>query len=510
MLYRTGPGGHQIDTEKNTTFSVSHWFDGLSQVHRFALTPSADGTHVSEVTYNSRHTCDELVQKVRKTGELGKLSFGQKYDPCQSFFKKVMSTFQAATAEKPSDPEDCNVGVTLQANMPYPGKMPKGSVKPKANDIDTFWAKTDTASMQQLDPTSLQPLTLTFQERMHPLLKGPFAAAHSRSDPVTGDWYNFNLELGRNSTYRVFRVSGATGQVDILATLKGDDIKPAYIHSFMMTERYLLFCIYSSHLSMGGMAVLWVKNLLEAMEFDSDSKNIWFVIDRIGDKGIVGIYESEAFFAFHPVNAWEQPSETDPKKVDIVTDVPTFPDISVLKRFYYENMKGSSPDALNYVGEHRSQGRGSLTRFKLSSVGDRSISIDSARGRVETVFKAKSDDSMELPTFNPKLTGKPSRYIWGVCDRGNSTFIDGLIKFDSRDQTSKAWIVHGQSPGEPIFIPDPEGKDEDDGVNLSVVLDGTKGKSYLLVLDAKTFTEVGRAEMESAVGFGFHGSHISL
>ena len=69
--------------------------------------------------------------------------------------------------------------------------------------------------------------------------------------------------------------------------------------------------------------------------------------------------------------------------------------------------------------------------------------------------------------------------------------------------------MHAQSPGEPIFLPDPQGKDEDDGVLLSVVLDGTKGKSYLLCLDAKSFEEVGRAEMESVVAFGFHGTHTS-
>ena len=46
------------------------------------------------------------------------------------------------------------------------------------------------------------------------------------------------------------------------------------------------------------------------------------------------------------------------------------------------------------------------------------------------------------------------------------------------------------------------------GTLLSVVLDGTKGKSYLLVLDAKSFTELGRAEMESVVSFRFHGANI--
>ena len=51
--------------------------------------------------------------------------------------------------------------------------------------------------------------------------------------------------------------------------------------------------------------------------------------------------------------------------------------------------------------------------------------------------------------------------------------------------------------------------DEDDGVLLSVVLDGPAGKSYLLVLDAKTMTEMGRADVRGVIGLGFHGTHVS-
>ena len=54
----------------------------------------------------------------------------------------------------------------------------------------------------------------------------------------------------------------------------------------------------------------------------------------------------------------------------------------------------------------------------------------------------------------------------------------------------------------------PEGTEEDDGVLLSVVLDGLRGKSYLLCLDARTMKEMGRAETDVVVGFGFHGLHV--
>lgn len=69
-----------------------------------------------------------------------------------------------------------------------------------------------------------------------------------------------------------------------------------------------------------------------------------------------------------------------------------------------------------------------------------------------------------------------------------STFFDGLVKYDVHTQTATYFSVHGHSPGEAIFIPNPVGT---------------------IVLDAKTMKEVGRASMDFAVSFGFHGAYRS-
>ena len=496
-----------MTTSKNDIFSVSHWFDGFSQTHRFVLLPPEDGEYITCVTYNSRHTCDNLIEHVRKTGDLSSISFGQQEDPCSSFFKKVMSSFQAITAKNGSDASRVNVGVTLKPNMPVPGitsRKGEGS-----SYIDSLWAKTDSASLQKIDPISLEPSEVLQHPKLHPDLKGPFTGAHSRTDPVTGDWYNYNLELGRQAVYRVFCVSAKTGRTTMLATLSGGLIKAAYLHSIMLTERYVILCIYDAYYAKGGLKVLWTKNMLEAMEFDPNKNNIWLVIDRLHGQGLVAMFQSEPFFAFHPVNAWDQVSETDPANIDIVTEIPVYKNLNILKRFYYHNMKGTSPGARNYVGENREKALASLTRFKLPNVGKSTISTKSKPELVEKIFVASANDTPELPTFDPRLATKPSRYIYGISDRGHSTFLDGLLKLDTETRTAKSWLVHAQSPGEPIFVPNPEGTVEDDGVLLSVVLDGTHGKSYLLVLDARSFTEIGRAAMETVVSFGFHGTHVA-
>ena len=66
----------------------------------------------------------------------------------------------------------------------------------------------------------------------------------------------------------------------------------------------------------------------------------------------------------------------------------------------------------------------------------------------------------------------------------------------------------GCVPGEPIFVPRSGGTDEDDGVVLTVVLDSTLLRSKLVILDAKTMEETGRAEMKTIFPIGFHGAFV--
>ncbi|KAL8739754.1 MAG: hypothetical protein Q9190_007473 [Brigantiaea leucoxantha] len=481
---------------------MSHWFDGFSQTHRFELCAPESEKYVTKVKYNSRHGCHERMERLRKTGDLTNITFGQQQDPCKSFFRKAMSYFYTATLPKGNGLEDNNIGVTVHPNS-------KGFPSNRESQAETIWIKTDSAALQELDPATLEPIGVTNQTTLHPDLRGSLSASHMRTDPATGDYYNYNLELGSQAVYRVFHVSASTGKTEILATISSPNIRGAYLHSTMITEKYIILCLYDAYYIQGGAKMLFTKNMVDALEFDPNQKNKWLVIDRLHGKGLVGIFESDPFFAFHCVNSWDQPSGGENGGTDIIADISTYENLDILKRFFYKNIKSTSPTALDYVGENSTRARPRIQRFKLPAVGDTTISPDDAPcGKVELILDVPIADSVELPTFNPKYCTKPSRYIYGVSDKANSVFLDGLTKYDTETRTAKSRVVHAHSPGEPIFVADPEGREEDDGVLLSVVLDGTSGKSYLLVLDAKTFEEVGRASMEVAVTFGFHGKHM--
>ena len=110
------------------------------------------------------------------------------------------------------------------------------------------------------------------------------------------------------------------------------------------------------------------------------------------------------------------------------------------------------------------------------------------------------------PTIDGRLSTSPDlHYVYGVGLQGPRGFYDQLVKIDARTGATATWHESGCYPGEGVFASRPGREEEDDGVLLSVVLDARRGTSFLLVLDAATFTEVARAELPHPVLFGYHG-----
>ncbi|OAL04824.1 hypothetical protein IQ06DRAFT_365401 [Phaeosphaeriaceae sp. SRC1lsM3a] len=499
VLYRTGPLGYKTKTDSGEEWSAKHWFDGFSCVHRFQIDfPDADGP--PKVQYRSRRNVDEFLEMVRTKGRLDGFTFAAKRDPCDSFFKKVMGMFV-------SSPNTKNVGVTVSLNMP--GASTTDLEKPKVNShthgIETMHVKTDATYSKKIDPETLEPLGMAEQQQLHPDLIGEFSAAHAKSDPITGDFYNFNLKIGYPGTYRVFCTSASTGETSILANFKGAS---AYIHSLFLSENYVVLCVWNSHVAWGGLSLLYHRNVIDAIApFDPSSKAMWYVVDRKHGKGLVATYASDPFYAFHTINAWEEPNSTDPTQTDIITELSMFENTDVMHRFYYDNLISSVAEP-KFQGKKRMSSLPMQAQFRLANV-------ESALGSntplpAELVFRADKFISMELPTINPSYLTRRHRFTYGCVDRLKSSFMDGIVKFDNITQTSIFWEVEGHTPGEAIFVADPEGTAEDDGILLTVVLDGYAERSYLLVLDARNLKELGRAEMKGPMSLGFHGAYKSV
>ncbi|KAH8588576.1 retinal pigment epithelial membrane family protein [Bisporella sp. PMI_857] len=509
-LYRTGPGHYKVEDTPIDEYKLSHWFDGFTQIHRFQLIANDDGS--CKVLYNSRRQVDQLLEKVRKTGRLDGISFGQKRDPCASYFQKLKSVFEPFRTD---NPQIQNVGVTITPNPSGVRPSQRLDSSKKAVKLSNFMVvKTDSSQMKSVDMETLEPIGVTNQRQLHPDLKGPLSCAHAQYDPENGDVFNYNLDFGKVCTYRVFKTSPATGDTDILATIADAAFAPAYIHSFFLTHDFVILAVWSSHIASYGISILWERNMLDSISpFDPNSKVKWLVIDRRQGRGVVASFESPAAFSFHSVNAWQEPRSDSSEGVDIFCDVIQYPTLNILHRLYYDNLVSTGPGVSKYVGDlERESTEPSLTRYRLAKIplGSKTLTKPlKATSIAELIFQVRSPLIGDLPTINPLHATRRSRYIYSLVDQGYSSFVDGIAKFDTLTKVVVYWMKPKHTPGEAIFVPDPTREGEDAGFLLSVILNGETGTSYLLCLDAKDMKEAGRAEAGVAVGFGFHGTHIS-
>ncbi|KAJ4418517.1 hypothetical protein N0V82_005497 [Gnomoniopsis sp. IMI 355080] len=557
-LFRNGPGGRKIGNAKqpngkannDNTVLISHWFDGLAHLHRFDIVPSAENQ--VKVLYSSRRQADAFVKSVQEKGTVGDtITFGQKADPCIGIFGKAMSMFRSLDqGREVAKYDNLNVTVTpgldnipaltstKRSNRPaQPQVAPLGHRgKSEASSSKTLWITSDTACVRVLDAATLEPLAdMTLQSDLDPMLKGPMSCAHIQTCPKTGDVFNYNIQPGRQAVYRIFKVSAATGKTEVLATISRSDLPPAYIHSFFLSERFVVLRVPTTHFGKMGLALPWKGNLLEAIEpFDQAKKCKWFFIDRVHGRGVVAEFKTPAAFFFHSVNCWDETVSAQSgapdndihgdQFADVFCDVVDFPNTDVMHKFYYDvlmNINGKTKEAYgNQTKMHKSMS--SLVRWKFrvplptSSSTTSSSPSKKAKGTTNTqpeqLFSIPSPHSGELPTINPNYQTRPHRYVYSLPQTGRSTFLDTLVKTDTLTRETLQWNnAAGHTPGEAIFVPRPSSEgtvvEEDDGVLLSVVLDGYSEKSYLVCLDAKTMREMGRAEMDFAVGFGLHGMH---
>ncbi|KAI1431337.1 carotenoid oxygenase [Xylaria sp. CBS 124048] len=516
-LYRTGPGGYTIKDTPKGVFRITHWFDGFAHTHRFKIiadTNAEDGP--VRVEYSSRHQAEQFVDAIRKLGRIPGTSFGQRQDPCIGLFGKIMSVFRR------EDPNSAaNICVTVHADLPgFTSNKEKEDLGHRGGKPLYLHVGTDTSRIKEVHPETLEPIGLARQSSLHPLLKGPLSSAHAQRDPETGDLFNFNTEMGRCTTYRVFRTNKATGTTDILATINEKGVKPAYIHSFFLSPSFLILCIPSSHLGCMGISVPWNGNLIDAIEpFDESKLSKWFVVDRRGGRGVVASFETEAGFFFHSVNAFEE-HDKDTGDVLIFCDAIEYPSTEIIRAYEMDALLNRNTTATkdeNHV--RKCLPRLVRRKFQVKAIAgetETQTQTDPTEPMVEKILEIKAPHVGELPTINPAYATQRYRYVYSLANHGYSTLYDTIVKTDLLTRQTVFWQGEvGHTPGEAIFVARPRSEEkagdenaEDDGVLLSVVLDGFGKKSYLVCLDARSMQELGRAVCEWPVGFGFHGLHV--
>ncbi|KAJ3291568.1 hypothetical protein HDU79_002297 [Rhizoclosmatium sp. JEL0117] len=487
QLYRTGPGIFDIQAE-GRTISLDHWFDGIAITHLFEIHQGG------KVTYRNRVTGKSRKESIERNGIMAS-TIGPFKDPCQALYKKMFSVFG-----HPSQPSTLNVTVSPRLMLP-------GEKKPLCV------LKTDANALQFIDPNTLIPVEgppKDYGVLNSELAKYPFSAAHEEYDPITDSFMNIVGNMGNKAEYIVFESfqNVPTTTATILAKFK--DPYANFIHSFSSTSKYVIIQFWPLSFGSKGKKLFETTNMVDALEWDPKRNARFIVIDRLEQRVVVE-YQHPADFCFHTVNAFD-----DEDTGDVVLDL--------LMSGTGEQLAAYSVSQLRNITDQESLKRIrtlTTTRFQRLRLAD----LEEARmtyvhgdalPKTAPFAQVVFDDSisMELPRINPKWRHRADyRFVYGVSTMfrhlHSHALFDSLVKFDVSTQSHVSWMKVGHTPSEPMFVPNPDGDgSEDDGVVLSIVLDGSLNKSYMLVLDAKNFEELAKADIGQALPYGLHGAFV--
>lgn len=393
--------------------------------------------------YKSRFLDCKAYQAVKETGRISYQEFAT--DPCRDLFRKVQVFFSSES------------GITDSA---------------KVNIAD--WngravALGEPLMQSEFDVDTLEKIGVFHYDQP---LKTGVTTAHPH---IEGDrLYNLIQKYSAVSRYKIMMSDGRHTVEE--ASVSVDE--PAYLHSFGMSRRH--------HIIAAGPLVVKPLNLLfgarpfiENFKWKPGRGTQFYIFDRESGR-LRHKFKTRPFFSFHHVNAFEEGER-------IIMDMVIYEDASIIEHYYFKRLSEEIVD-LPF---------GRLCRITYDPAGK------------DAEFEYLSDECIELPHYDYSYGfARPDyRFVYGISLRSDLRrgFYNQLVKIDIASRKSQVWFEDGAYPGEPVFVPAPNRETEDDGVILSVVLHPGLKQSYLLILDARDMTELGRARLPQQILIGFHG-----
>ncbi|GAN07437.1 carotenoid cleavage dioxygenase 1 [Mucor ambiguus] len=508
IMYRIGPGRFNIQQDDGSTFSIRHAFDGLPFMHRFEVNGSTQ-----TLKYNSRMLAKSLETKIKSKTSKGLIFFGHIPEMTfpewlYNFYVRFNNLILFPKARDNAGPDGQAVGVTVTPNFPLPAKIRK------TDNENVLVSKTDANVLQKIHAETLEPQNIFTYTSYDARVKGQLSAAHHQYDHNTKEIFNFALTTGPVPRLVVFSTSEA-GKVTILAdfTHRTDksSIQAPYIHSLWLTENYVIIPESPMVLKDRGANMLMNGSFLSSISWVKDAPTYCHVISRHPAQEKEGLVASipvnPGFFTFHVGNAFETKNESG--ETILTLDAASFWDGDIMhqlhgfgtphrKGFVAEKVKQSTLNGISYPPRQQS-GFGDLVRYKLNLDQSTTLSID-------TLAK-----NVEFPRFNQDYALKEeSRFVYGCQLQGFTEKRDetgGLIKVDLTGQTEPlTFVEEGFNCSEPIFVPNPTGTKEDDGVLLSLV--NNFDCCYFIVFDASNLEELARIKIGQFIAVTFHGSYV--
>ncbi|KAL5499778.1 hypothetical protein EMCRGX_G011238 [Ephydatia muelleri] len=200
-------------------------------------------------------------------------------------------------------------------------------------------------------------------------------------------------------------------------------------------------------------------------------------------------YIADCFFTFHHINTFEDNG-------NIIVDLCCTMDEGYYNFGYIDGSWSSIPNESNNSVRRYVLPLNTATKPPGENLVElnytKATAVLQADGCVKCTHEMLSPIGFDFPRINySACNGKKYQFVYGVAG------LEKLLKLDVRKKTVKQWMENSCFPSEPVFVPHPSAKNEDDGVILSAVIHSDPEQNpFLLILDSKTMNEIGRAEFE--------------
>jgi len=357
---------------------------------------------------------------------------------------------------------------------------------------DAMMALTDSAAMLQVDPRTMRVIgNNDWADDLQDVVCCT-GSAHPLPDPKTGEWIGLlgnSGILSEETTLRLFRFGGDSPHTRrSVADVRMDT--PPYIHSFGVSERFAILPRMPVKFSAKSVAVAPLSAAFQPLEVSKEGlENAFYIVPLDGSPGIVRtVPQEEPLWFTHVVNTYENAS-------GVVIDIVQAPGNPFASDLTVDAARDKRKRDIAGVA-----GKNLVKRFLLPLDSD--VPVSSA-------LISDAGTFTDFPKINPKYRSRQHCFYWA-----NEWFSDGrahasmaVVKYDvCSGERKRVWSRRHWYPSEATMVPsDREGAAEDEGVLVFVALDGVRGETWLLGVDARTMETVSEAGPFPRIGFTTHG-----
>ncbi|KAL8195181.1 UNVERIFIED_CONTAM: Beta,beta-carotene 15,15'-monooxygenase [Gekko kuhli] len=387
---------------------------------------------------------------------------------------------------------------------------------------EDYYASSEVNFIRKIDPQTLETLEKVDYSKYAAI---NLATAHPHYD-TAGNTLNMGTSIVNKgkTKYILFQIPrSAPGSktkggkpflknLDVFCSIPSRSLlQPSYFHSFGISENYILFIEQPFKLDIRRMATAYVRGVSWAscLAFHKDEKTWIHLVDRRSKIEVPAKFYTDALVIFHHVNAYEENGH-------LILDLISYTDNSLYDMFYLKNLDGSFEETAKIPSLPCC--KRFVVPLQFDKDADVGLNLVHLPSTTASAVKEKDGsiycqpeivcEGIELPRINYDYNGRKYRYIYAAGVKW-SPVPTQIVKFDILTKRKLRWEEEHCWPSEPVFVPSPNAKEEDDGIILSTIVTTQPQKPpFLLILDAKTFKERARATVNVELHLDLHGVFI--